>query len=47
MSDADQSHHTLATGQNGSQKIVHSFVCPNCATVIETEEPHKQALRVV
>jgi hypothetical protein len=33
----------LATGQNGSQKIVHSFVCPNCATVIETEEPHSCA----
>jgi len=33
--------------QNGSQKIVHSFVCPNCAMVIETDEPHKQALRLV
>jgi hypothetical protein len=33
--------------QNGSSKIVHSFHCPNCAMVVQTEEPTKQALRVV
>jgi hypothetical protein len=33
--------------QNGSSKIVHSFHCPNCAMVVQTEEPTRQALRVV
>lgn len=33
--------------QNGSSKIVHSFHCPNCAMVVTTEEPTRQALRVV
>jgi hypothetical protein len=33
--------------QNGASKIVHSFHCPNCAMVVQTEEPNRQALRVV
>ena len=33
--------------QNGSSKIVHSFHCPNCAMVVQTEEPNKNALRMV
>ena len=33
--------------QNGSSKIVHSFHCPNCAMVVQTEEPNRNALRVV
>jgi hypothetical protein len=33
--------------QNGSSKIVHSFHCPNCAMIVQTEEPMRQALRVV
>ena len=33
--------------QNGSSKIVHSFHCPNCAMVVQTEEPTRQAFRVV
>jgi len=33
--------------QNGSSKIVHSFHCPNCAMVVNTEEPSRQAFRVV
>jgi hypothetical protein len=33
--------------QNGKSKIVHSFHCPNCAMVVQTEEPNRQALRVV
>lgn len=33
--------------QNGSSKIVHSFHCPNCAAIVQTDEPARQALRVV
>jgi hypothetical protein len=33
--------------QNGQSKIVHSFHCPNCAMVVQTDEPNRQALRVV
>jgi hypothetical protein len=33
--------------QNGKSKIVHSFHCPNCAMVVQTEEPSRHALRVV
>lgn len=33
--------------QNGSSKIVHSFHCPNCAMIVQTEEPMRHALRVV
>jgi hypothetical protein len=33
--------------QNGSSKIVHSFHCPNCAMIVQTEEPSRQALRVI
>jgi hypothetical protein len=33
--------------QNGSSKIVHSFHCPNCAMVVQTEEPTQNALHVV
>ena len=32
--------------QNGSQAIVHSFHCPNCAQVSQIEEPKAFALRV-
>ena len=33
--------------QNGSSKIAHSFHCPNCAMIVQTEEPSRQALRVI
>ena len=33
--------------QNGRSKIVHSFHCPNCAMIVQTEEPTRQALRVI
>lgn len=33
--------------ENGRSKIVHSFSCPNCGLVVQTEEPAKHALRVV
>jgi len=32
---------------NGRSKVVHSFHCPNCARVVQIEQPYKQALRVV
>jgi hypothetical protein len=33
--------------QNGRRKIVHSFHCPNCAGIVQQEEPFKAALRPV
>ena len=33
--------------QNGSEKIVRSYYCPNCALVVETNEPAKHGLRLV
>jgi predicted RNA-binding Zn-ribbon protein involved in translation (DUF1610 family) len=33
--------------QNGSSKIVHSYHCPNCAMIVQTEEPMRHGLRVV
>ena len=31
---------------NGRQKIVHSFHCPNCAYVTQTDEPFQRGLPV-
>jgi DNA-directed RNA polymerase subunit M/transcription elongation factor TFIIS len=33
--------------QNGSEKIVQYYYCPNCALVVQTEKPAKQGLRLV